>query len=250
MGTDPKLPPFLDPTNPDLFPDNTRTGEVFIDNFDRGVVTTLGAIPNSDSTMYVIKGIKDVSPPPDFEGVPVYFAFPDETVDTKILPSIVVRRDSITPAMSRWHLGMFEYTTPAHNAHPVTITNPITGQPIATGYDRYERKDQAVPFDFLYTIECRARFRNNLKVESIRLLQYVLKIYQPYCRVGLIDSLGDTRYYDAFMETPSGVDIMPDVAGKEANFNITLRVEGELDLNDPYVTNVLTNLPTINYKSK
>lgn len=224
---------------------NERTGDVFIDDFDRGVIYTLGAELSTDQTMVVIKDLDGVEPAPDYEGVPVFFAFPDETVHNKILPSIVVRRDSIMPAMSRWHLGALAYNIPAPGARGVTITHPITGDVIAQGFDTYERKDQAVPYDILYTIEIRARFRNNLKVESMKMLKYVMKRYQTYTQVGVRDSLGDVRYYDAFNENPTGVDIMPDIAGKEANFNVTLRVEAELDLNDPYRVRVVTGLPGI-----
>ena len=224
---------------------NQRTGDVFIYDFDRGVVTTLGAVVNAAETMYVIKDMPGVSAPPDFEGIPVYFAFPDDTIDEKILPSIIVRRDAITPAMSRWHLGALQYNVPAIGANPVTIKSPYTGETIAEGFDAYERKDQAVPYDLLYTIEIRARFRNNLNVESLRMLKYVMTKYQPYTTLALKDSLGDTRFYDAFMETPSAADIAPDIAGREANFNVTLRVEGELDLNNPSNQKVVTNLITI-----
>ena len=230
---------------------NERTGDVFINDFDRGVIVTLGGVVNAIGTptvqansMYVVH-IPKVEPPPDYEGIPIYFAFPDESVDLKILPSIIVRRDSIVPALSRWHLGNEAYNVPAVGAHPITVTNPRTGAVIAEGFDTYESKSQAVPFDLVYTIEIRARFRNNLKVESMLMLRYVMRHYQPYTRVSVVDSLGDTRYYDAFNETYTGVDIMPDITGREANFNVTLRVEGELDLNDPRNQRVVTNLPTI-----
>lgn len=224
---------------------NERTGDVFVDDYDRGVIYTLGAVVSTDKTMVVIKDMTGVEAPPDYEGVPVFFAFPDESVHDKIMPSIVVRRDSIVPALSRWHLGANSYKIPAPGAKPITVTHPITGNVIAQGFDTYELKDQAVPYDILYTIEIRARYRNNLRAESMQMLKYVMKKYQPYTQVGVQDSLGDTRYYDAFNESPTGVDIMPDITGKEANFNVTLRVEGELDLNDPYKVRVVTSLPLV-----
>lgn len=232
-----------------------RTGEVWLDDFDRGVITTMGAKPNelvigkqgpqSVGSIYVIKDIKDVCPPPDYEGVPVYFAFPDETIDYKILPSIIVRRDAVNPAMNRWHPGILDYVVPSSGSHSVTVNNPITGDVVAQGYDRYEVKDQAIPYDLLYTIECRARFRNNLRAESLKLLRFMMKRYQPYTTIYIKDSLDQHRSYNAFAETPTAVDIMPDVAGKEANFNITLRVEAELDLNDPRNMQALTGYPTV-----
>jgi hypothetical protein len=132
----------------------------------------------------------------------------------------------------------------------VVITNPRTGDIMARGVDMTEDKAQAVPFDLLYTIQIRARYRNNLKVESMRMLQFTLKRFPPYCTVYIRDSENDLRSYTAFMESPAALDTKPDVAGRETNFNISLRVEAELDLNDPVLRQNLTSLPGINYKPK
>jgi hypothetical protein len=235
-------------------PDNFITGEVFIDDYDRGVITTMGGCPNvyeikelaiPANSMYVIKDIPGVSPPPSYEGVPVYFAFPDENIENKIMPSIIVRRDAITPALNRWHPGNLQYTCPTPGATESTVYNPITGQPIASGYNSYQQRWQAAPFDLLYNIQLRARYRNNLRAESMKLLHFVMKMYKPYTIVTIFDSLGRHRRYDAFMETPSAVDIMPDLDGKEANFNITLRVEGELDLENPFRLRGVTSIPAL-----
>jgi hypothetical protein len=224
-----------------------RTGVVWIDNFDRGVVETLGAVVNTAGNTYVIKEIEGVAPPPDVEGIPVFFAFSDDTIDHKILPSFVIRRDSISPAMARWHLGCTAYRVPAPAAREVVINNPRTGDEMARGYDQYEMQDQAVPFDILYTIQIRARFRNSLRVEAQKMLRYAMRIYQPYCRVIIKDSLGESRGYDAFMENPSIADRMTDVSDRETTFNMSLRVEAELDLNDPFVLQSLTSLPNVRY---
>lgn len=224
---------------------NARTGDVWVTDFDRGVIETLGAIVNTAGDIYVIENIPGVCPPPDYQGVPVYFAFPDETIDLKILPSFIVRRDDTTPAMSRWHLGNQQYQVPSCGAGAVTITNPRTGDLIASGFSSYEEKAQAVPFDILYTIQIRARYRNNLKVEAMKMLHYTLKKYPPYTTVYVKDSNDEHRSYTAFMESPSPLDTRPDVAGRETNFNVSLRVEAELDLNDPVARQALTSLPTV-----
>jgi hypothetical protein len=226
--------------------DNARTGYVWLDNFDRGVIETLKAVPSSAGYPYVIPTMEGVSAPPDFEGIPVYFAFPDENIEKQILPSIIVRRDSQLPAMSRWHLGSLAYRVAAKGARPVTVLHPITGEVIKEGFDAYEHQDQAVPYDLVYTIQIRARYRNNLRVEAMKMLRYVLKIYQPYTALYIKDSLGDKRSYDAFMEGPTSVDEMPDIASRFNGFNITLRVEGELDENDPVETKAVTSNPIIN----
>lgn len=233
-----------------LSKNNERTGDVWLSDFDRGVITTLGGEINTVGDMYVVS-VDGVSPPPPvgetiFEGVPIYFAFPDETIDPKILPSFVVRRDEITPAMSRLHPGNQQYYVPAKAAAPVTIVNPRTGDVMAEGFDKYEDKAQAVPFDLMYTVQIRARYRNNLKVEAMQMLRHTLKRYPPYTTVYLKDSNDELRSYTAFMESPSALDTKPDVAGRETSFNVTLRVEGELDLNDPLVRTAMSSLPTVN----
>ena len=231
-----------------LSKDNERTGDVWITDFDRGVILTLGGEVRPRGDMYVVKNMPGIAPPPDpttggpYEGVPVYFAFPDERIDTKILPSFVVRRDDITPAMSRWHLGNQQYNVPALGADQVTVTNPRTGEVVAQGYDEMEEKAQAVPFDLLYTIQIRARYRNNLKVEAMKMLQFALKRYQPYTTVYARDSLDEVRSYTAFMESPSAMDTKPDVSGREMGFNISLRVEAELDLNDPQLSKTVQSI--------
>lgn len=229
---------------------NVNTGDVWLTDFDRGVVETFGAVVNSVGDMYVIKDLPGVSPPPEtgsveFEGVPVYFAFPDETIDPKILPSFVIRRDEITPAMSRWHLGASQYVLPAPGAATLQVYHPITGNLMAQGPDAVEVKDQAVPFDLLYTIQIRARYRNNLKVEAMKMLRYTMRKYQPYTVVYTKDSNDEVRSYNAYMEGPSALDTKPDVAGREAGFNVSLRVEAELDLNDPVICKTLSQLGVI-----
>lgn len=229
----------------DLLEPGTRTGEVMLEDFDRGVVVTLGGVVNEDKTHYVIKNVKGMSAPPDFDGVPVYFAFPDEVLEDLILPCWVVRRDSITPAMSRWHQGLVPYRIPAPGAKSSSVTHPITGKLIATGYSHYEQKSQAVPFDLLYNIQIRARYRNNLEVPGMKMLTFTLRQYQPYTQVLVMDSQEKRRTYDAFMETPSAQDTQTNVADREIRFNVTLRVEAELDLNDPYVQRALGESPTL-----
>ncbi len=232
--------PTQDPEEP-----GTRTGEVLLEDFDRGVVVTLGGEVDDSGDFYIIKDVKGVSAPPDFAGIPIYFAFPDEVLQDLILPCWVVRRDSITPAMSRWHQGMVPYRIPAPGAKSGIVTHPITGDVIATGYSHYEEKSQAVPFDLLYNIQIRARYRNNLEVPGMKMLTFTLRQYQPYTQVLVMDSEEKRRSYDAFMETPSAQDTQTNVSDREIRFNVTLRVEAELDLNDPVVQRALGESPTI-----
>lgn len=237
---------------------NQRTGQVWVTDYDRGVVETLGAEVTStidpstgeEIAIYAIKNMPGVASPPDFDGVPVYFSLPDEVIQSEILPSIVVRRDDIVAAMSRWHLGGQAYYVPAPGANELQLLHPITGEVIKTGFDEYEYQDQAVPHDLIYTIQIRARYRNNLRVEAMKMLHYVMKKYQPYTTLYLKDSLNELRSYDAFQEGQGVIDEKDNVTGRFNGFNLTLRVEGELDLNDPVLTKTVTSHPLINYSLK
>jgi len=78
-----------------------------------------------------------------------------------------------------------------------------------------------------------------------QLLDYVLRIYAPYCTVAVSDSLGDLRSYHAFMESISHLDELGEVTGRMIGFALTLRVEAELDLNDPTETTSVFGTRTI-----
>lgn len=76
---------------------------------------------------------------------------------------------------------------------------------------------------------------------------YAVRKYQPYTTLYLKDSIGDVRSYDAFNESPNPQDSKTDVANRSINFNISLRVEAEIDLNDPYTIQALTGIPMFNF---
>lgn len=221
-----------------------RVGEVNLRDFDQGVVETLGATITGDNYFLSISG---VSPPPGSPGVPVTFANPEDIFEKWKIPVLVIARDDISPAMSRWHPGLGEYSAPARGANPVSITTPAG---TFARFDRYEEQMQAVPFDIMYTLSIQARYRSSLQNMSNAILKYVLKVYTPYCRVLVKDSLGDVRSYDAFMEGISSLDEVREVTERQMGFAVTLRVEGELNLPDPEVKRAVTRPPVFNFAQK
>jgi hypothetical protein len=98
---------------------NSRTGVVNLRSFDEGVVLTLGGSLVTDPlnmTGYYLKdvtGIDDLFPttgnptsvegPSGWQGVPVVFAMPEDKNAKFKLPMVLIRRDSVEPAMNRWH---------------------------------------------------------------------------------------------------------------------------------------------------
>lgn len=237
-------------------------GEVGLRNFDQGVVETLRAEVIDGNYYITDPGLFSVGPPPGQPGVPVTFAYPDDNYEHWRFPVVVVRRDDISPAMNRWHPGMGTYRGPATGAQPRSVTVP-TGPMTSTvmhGFDRYEQGQQATPFDFTYTLSILARYRGfgnkqpigqpvrgpaSPAVSANRLLDYVLRIFQPYGGVFVKDSLGDIRTYESFMESVSHLDSASEVGDRMIGFAVTLRIEGELDLNSPTVHTAVGAMPTI-----
>ena len=245
------------------------TGIVGLRNFDQAVVESLGAeVHDVDtgkglhSNYYLGSDLLPVEPAPGLPGIPITFSHPEDVYSRYRQPVIVVRRDDISPAMNRYHPGHKSYRAPAQSANPVTVViNPGTfGEQRLEGWDRYETKTTGIPFDLTYTISIYARHRGKgplpkkgvptgftgaqgsprNQVNSV--LDYVLRRFPPYCQVLLVDSQGDTRRYSAFMEAISHLDEVPEVTERVLGFAVTLRVEAELDLNDPEVSRAATAL--------
>jgi len=217
-----------------------RTGIVTIRDFDQGVVETLGAKVIGDR--YFITELSDLDPAPGQPGVPVVFSHPEEVLQTHRLPVIEVRRDDINAAMHRWHPGMGTYRVPGFGTRPAG--SPYAGD-TRMGWDHYEEAQQACPYDILYTINIQARQRAYMAAAN-KVLAYVLRIYQPYSAVGVIDSVGDRRSYEAYLEGIAPLDNVPEVAERMIGFALSLRVEAELDINEPTLHKSVTKSLRVN----
>lgn len=243
-------------------------GTIGLRNFDEGVVRTLGATIHESNdgkgplnNYFIESGILPVEPAPGLPGVPVTFSHPEDVYERYRQPVIVVRRDDIAPAMQRWHPGMTEWRAPKQGANPVVVTfdEGTFGETSVEGFDEYEHKEMSVPFDITYTLTILARHRGKGRLppkddpvgfagaqgsprnQVNKILDYVLRRFPPYCQVYVRDSLGDTRRYSAFMEALSHLDEVPEVTERVLGFAVTLRVEAELDLGDPYVERAVLN---------
>lgn len=247
-------------------------GVVGLRNFDEGVVLTLGAEAlevdtgkGPHSNFFITTGLLPVEPAPGLPGVPITFSHPEDIWERYRQPVIVIRRDDITPAMNRWHPNTVEYRAPARGANEVTVTfgENTTTEVQVTGYDRYEEKQQAVPFDLTYTISIFARHRGkgplpprnkptgftgaegSPRNQVNRIFDYVLRRFPPYGQIYVTDSLGDRRRYSTFMEAVSHLDEVPEVTERVLGFALTVRVEAELDLSDPEVKRAATSPLTV-----
>lgn len=209
-----------------------RNGLVLQRDFDLGVVETLGAEEvelEDGSRNWFLTGDKIEWPPvngfvtpPGLPGIPINFSYPEDLTDDFVLPIIVVVFEDLSPAMNRWHPGTLQYRVPATGANPVSV---VVGNRTFSGYDRMEEKQQAIPYDFNYTINIHAYRRWQINP----ILTYVLGIYQPYTRLLVRDSEGDRRIYSAYNESVSVLDDVFDLTQRVLGFSISLRVEGEMD---------------------
>lgn len=221
-------------------------GEVTVEDFDRGVVETLGAtihpVPGARVQRAYYWVLPDVKPPPGMPGVPVIFAPAEDNNERFKIPYVKITPTGITPAMQRWHPGTLQYRAPAPNARELTING-------RTGFDRMAQRQQAHPFDFEYSILLVAK-RRSLPVaggpntrglpsqpvveggSSNALLRAVLGPYSAYCGVNVQDSAGDWRTYTAFQSGLTPADEVNEVGDRVVGYSMTLRVEGELDV-DP-----------------
>jgi hypothetical protein len=243
-----------------------RTGFVNLRSFDEGVVETLGATIDEELQNYflhlpIVETVGfdppesspfyrgPVDPRPGLPGIPVTFSYPEDVFEKYSIPVVLVRREGIDPAMQRWHPGALQYRTPGRGALP-TGYRPTPASEVKYGFDRAEQVDQAAPFDLSYTINVVARNRGapGIRNQANRILDHVLRIYQPYCEVRLRDSIGDARTYEAFMDGVSPLDEVADVTDRVIGFAVSLRIEGELDLTDPVVRATVTKAATLRAK--
>lgn len=198
------------------------TGIVTVRDFDQGVVETLGAKIIGDHYLLQLEGFDY---PPGIPGVVVTYIVSEELFQSYVLPVITVSRDDLSPAMHRWHPGSVQYRAPARGSLLRAVGE-------RANFGHWEEMPQAVPFDFTYTINILTRSRSS-RSSANRLLDYVLRVFPPYCRLLVTDSVGDVRSYEAQMTGTTPLDEVAEVSERTIGFAVTIEVQGELDLNEP-----------------
>lgn len=231
-----------------------RNGLVHLEDFDRGIVETLGAtpflIPGSQDDYGYYWVLPTVKPPPGMPGVPILFGDGEDVFEKYKVPYILVSPAAPQAAMHRWHPTTTEYRAPAATAREVQVGR-------SRGFDRYEEKQQAHPFDFTYVLRAmttrRARpapgrgagFPAVPVVEggsSNALLEAILRVYPAYCGVNVRDTAGDVRTYSAFLESIEKANEATSVGDRILGYAVTVRVEGEWDLTDAEVHSAVRRL--------
>jgi hypothetical protein len=208
-----------------------RTGTVFIEDFDTGLVTTFGAVlktitlDGEDVQDYAVQ-IPGVTGPDQYDGlIPVIFQEPEDVYQESFLPHIAISRSAITPAMQRWH--------PVGKAYQVAakVAQQVVAQDGSVGPSLNELKGYALPFDITYDIHMRARLRGQANL----MLKYMGRYIWAYGSIYFTDNEGDERGYVAYLDSIDNLDEVVEFSDRTIGFTMSIRVEGELDFSDPIV---------------
>lgn len=170
--------------------------------------------------------------------IPVMFNEPEPIYEKRIYPSILVTREDPAVNMARWHsVGQLEYIAGVSG----TFEAVVVGRKTVSGYAQVESKIQSMPFDLAYTLTCFARWEH----EALPMLNQILKRFQPFSRIPVVDSLGDTRTYTTFSDGGwQNQSELVDVADRMKAYAVSVKVEAELDLNDPIVRSTVATFVT------
>jgi len=214
---------------------NGRTGCVSLADFDAGLATSIGAelvdieLDGETVQQYAVSIDGVTGPDETSHYVPVYFSEPEDAYLANLLPQIVISRTSITPQMNRWFPpGTFAYQAPAANATTITATNGVQGP------SHIEFKPWAIPHEFSYDMHLRARLRS----QANNMLAHVARTIWAYGQISFQDTEGEQRGYYAFVEGYESLAEISDVADRLMGFTVSMRVEGELDFQPPFVRKV------------
>jgi len=218
-------------------------GIVTLRDFDQGIVESIGA-KVTDSNYYV--DIPGVSPPSGMPGVPVVFSPPEDRFEQYKIPCIWLSRDDISPTMERFQPGALPYRAPSRTALPVSHNG-------RTGFDRMVQAQQAIPVEISYTFNLIASLRGTPGATgnlANAMFAFALRVFTPVSAMYLTDSVGDVRSYTMFVDSYSMLDEVQDIANRMMGFMITARVEGELDVFNPFEQRTVLQDPTLNMQVK
>jgi len=198
-----------------------KTGLMTISDYDAGIYRTMGAVP--DATDPLNPCYKLTVPGLDPDQVPVFWGQPEPIFTKKVLPFITITRDDITPNNARWmSCQQLEYRAGVSGTD--MMANGVSG------FAQYERKIQAQPYDFSYTISCWDRYERPTQL----ILSKLLKRFPPIGKIFVTDSLGLERTYSSYQDSPiTPLHEILDPTRRVRGYSLTIRVEGELDLIDP-----------------
>lgn len=215
--------------------------------FDRGVFETLGAELHSHSVdgearstyARLVHGVTTNIESMDGK-VPFFFATPEDVYQSFVLPCVLIRRTSFTPAFERapWYGYIRE---PDVNANTFDITRP--DGTVIQGYDKYAIKDSSTPINIGYDVQIYSR----TQYDYLMIFQALMMIMRPpFFTFGATDTGDCVRLYDAGPVSIADSSEISEVGDRTISSTISFEVQGEIDYR--YENNSLppvTELPNI-----
>jgi hypothetical protein len=215
---------------------NGRTGTVFLEQFDTGLVVTFGAelvlieLDGEEVQDYAVQ-VPGVEGPDGWQGlIPVVFSDPEDVYQQSILPRVEISQSSLVPAMSRWQPLGLDYMIPAVSAETVIGSGGREAPSLV------EMKANAFPYDIMYDVHLKARRR----IDAHAMLKNIGRFLWAYGQIFVVDSEGDERGYSAFQESLDTLSDVSDVSERVVGYTISVRIEGELDFNNPTIARTTT----------
>jgi hypothetical protein len=221
----------------------TIIGTVQLRDFDRGVVRLLGP----DEVTYSVDGAARKAfavavPGVDTEiaiyggRVPVQFVNPEDVYQPAIVPCYRVARTSVSPAFNRQPWYTQAAIAAAPGAREVILPSGDRG------YSGYEEQWRATPFDVQYDLTVLGRRQE----DALRMLLHALRCCKPPSwPVAVVDSIGDTRQYDAVDLGVDDVSAVADVADRVVGWTMSFTVWAEFDLDDTVTGTAFTGASSL-----
>lgn len=220
-------------------------GRVFIEDFDLGVVRTLGAYvdphaPVEEASFILpVPGLKPEEQredqPLETVVVPVTFANAEAFQNIWKLPGIFIRREQLEPDMSRYSQELEAFRVPAPNTQMV---NGSVQSIDPLGPAEVMSWNRAEAYNIYYVIDMIARYRTDANA----LLKVVLAQFKQNKAIIVQDDLGDYNEYTAFLESIDQLDEVLGLTMKHHGWALTLKVVAELDLSEREIRPTATSI--------
>lgn len=208
-----------------------KTGNVWIRDYDLGVVLQLGAILDPVKKQYSVHFTSGLSPNTD-ANVPVILNNPEQVYEKKTYPSLLIKREPFGQDRKRWgSYGQFDYVSGVPGTEQT-----VNGQ---TVYHKVEIKPQAWPYTLNYTVTCFARY----EYEAQTMMRQLLRSFQPLGQINVTDSLGENRGYVFYNDSEvQDIGEFINVAERVHAYSISIRIEAEIDLVDPQLADTVQTI--------
>lgn len=228
-----------------------RVGDTWVRDYDLAVVKALGAFQANDDMFTHVEGVDPPTYSDDYQvvklrrqrmpGIPIVFAGPADAFEHAARPQFLVRRQDPELAMERWTEQNRKFTSPAADANPVTIVYSTgIGQSgprrlELTGYDKYEEQRWPWAYDMNYTISFQVEGKQAEGKSIVKLLKHLVKCFPPRGSLTVVDSEGIPTLFAMFVDAPTSLNEVIDVANRVRGWAVNARILGYLDTEDPYI---------------